>query len=161
VRRLPARFRVPCAERDLRSPDLRWFDRLFFPLRAPAIPYHRWWSIGLRTVHLIAISILLGGHAFNAPAAQLRLLLYLAIATGCLMAGLESYPNLHFLVEGAGALLLLKLALLCAIPFVWGYRVPILLVVVVLAAVGSHMSARLRHYSFLYGGDFHNEKFSG
>jgi len=155
VRRLPARLRVPSTER-----DLRWFDRLFFRLPLHTIPYRRWWSIGLRTVHLIAIGILLGGHAFNAPAAQLRPLLYLAIATGCLMAGLESYPNLHFLVEGAGALLLLKLALLCAIPFAWGYRVPILLVVVVLASVGSHMSARLRHYSFLYGGYVHKGKSS-
>ena len=108
---------------------------------------------------MIAIGILLGGHAFNAPSAQLLPLLYLAIATGCLMTGLESDPNLHFLVEGGGVLLLLKLALLCTIPFAWSYSVPILLVVVVLASVGSHMSARFRHYSLLYGGDFHNEKY--
>jgi hypothetical protein len=155
VKKLPIGFRPPSTER-----DLRWFDRLFFPLPAHTIPYRRWWSIGLRTVHLIAIGILLGGHAFNAPAAQLRPLLYLAIATGCVMAGLESDPNLHFLVEGGGALMLLKLALLCAIPFAWDLRLYLLLGVVILASVGSHMSARHRHYSFLYGGDFHNKKLS-
>ena len=77
------------------------------------------------------------------------------------MAALESDPNLHFFVEGGGVLLLLKLALLCAVPFAWSYRVPILLVVVVIASVGSHMSSRFRHYSLLYGGDFHNHKRSG
>ncbi len=152
---------MPSTERDLRRPDLPLIDRLFFPLPSYTIPYRRWFSIGLRTVHLIAISILLGGHAFNAPAAQLRPLLYLAIVTGCLMAALESDPNLHFLVEGGGVLLLLKLALLCAVPFAWSYRVAILLVVVVIGSVGSHMSARFRHYSLLYGGDFHNHKRSG
>lgn len=161
MRILPARFRVPATERGLRSAALRRLDRLFYPLQPHTIPYRRWWSIGLRTVHLIATSILLGGHAFNAPAAQLRPLLYLAIATGCLMAGLESDPNLHFFVEGAGALFLLKLTLLCTIPFAWSYRVPILLAVVILASVGSHMSAKYRHYSLLYGGDFHNKKIPG
>ena len=76
------------------------------------------------------------------------------------MTALESDPNLHFLVEGGGVLMLLKLALLCALPFAWSYRVPILVVVVVLASVGSHMSARFRHFSLLYGGDFHNKKLS-
>jgi len=156
---------VPSTERDLRCPDLPWpdlpwIDRLFFPQPPHSIPYRRWWSIGLRTVHLIATCFLLGGHAYNAPAAQLRPLLYLAIATGCLMTALESDPNLHFLVEGGGVLMLLKLVLLCALPFAWSYRVPILLVVVVIASVGSHMSARFRHYSLLYRGDFHNQKFS-
>ena len=109
---------------------------------------------------MIAISILLGGHAFNAPAAQLLPLLYLAIATGCLMTGTRVRSQSALSRGGGGVLMLLKLALLCTIPFAWGYRLPILLVVVVLASVGSHMSARFRHYSLLYGGDFHNEKCS-
>ena len=137
----------------------RLMDRLFYPVRC-RLPYRRPIGIALRTLHLAAISILVGGHAFHAPAIQLQPCLYGAIVTGLLMAALESYPNLHFFVEGAGVLMWLKLGLICAIPFAWSYRFPILLVVLALASVGSHMSARFRHYSFLYGSDVLKSKCS-
>ena len=44
-----------------------------------------------------------------------------------------------------------KLVLVAAVPWFWDYRLPILLVVVALASVGSHMPARFRYYSVLYG----------
>ena len=103
----------------------------------------------MRTVHLMAISLLVGGHAFGA-ADPLRPWLYVAIASGAGMIVLEAYPTLHFIFEGWGLLLLAKLALLCVIPFAWNYRLPILLAVVALAGIGSHLPARFRHYSFLY-----------
>ena len=124
---------------------------IFAPEHPQSIPYRRYWSIGLRTVHLVAISILVGGHMFAAPVGLLRPWLDVAIATGAGLIVLEAYPTLHFLFEGWGLFLLLKLALLCAIPFAWNHSVPILIVVVVLASIGSHMPARFRHYSFLYG----------
>ena len=40
--------------------------------------------------------------------------------------------------------------LLCAIPFMWDYRVPMLLAVVGLASIGSHAPRKLRHYSVWY-----------
>ena len=67
----------------------------------------------------MAISILVGGHAFNAPAGALKPLLYVAIATGAGMVLLETGPSLHFLFEGWGVLLVAKLILLCCIPFAW------------------------------------------
>jgi len=44
-----------------------------------------------------------------------------------------------------------KLLILLAVPYAWDYRLALLLLVVVLASVGSHMPARYRHYSFLHG----------
>jgi hypothetical protein len=98
----------------------------------------------------MAISVLVGGHAFSAPVSALRPLLYLAIATGVSMMLLEAGPSLHFIFEGWGLLLLAKLVLLCCIPFAWKQRLPILLVVTAIASIGSHMPARFRHYSLLY-----------
>jgi hypothetical protein len=98
----------------------------------------------------MAISILVGGHAFDAPASVLKPLLYVAIATGAGMIVLETGPSLHFLFEGWGVLLLAKLVLLCCIPFAWKQRFPILLAVTAIASIGSHMPARFRHYSLLY-----------
>jgi hypothetical protein len=121
------------------------------PTNKPTIPYARVWSIAFRTLHLVAISILVGGHAFGASADQLRPLLFGAIVTGTGMATIETYPTFQFLHRGWGLFLLLKLALLCVIPFAWSYRVPILIAVVIIGSVGSHMPRRFRHYSVLDG----------
>jgi uncharacterized membrane protein len=122
------------------------------PSNAAEIPHRRAWSILFRTLHLLAISVLLGGHVFNAPVEQLRFMLYLAIGTGVAMAVLEAYPSPRSLLQGWGILLILKLLLLCIVPFAWKYRVPILLMVFAIASVGSHMSKRLRHSSPLLRG---------
>jgi hypothetical protein len=45
----------------------------------------------------------------------------------------------------------LKMALLVAAGVWWEQRVVFLLLVVLVASVGSHMPARFRHYSFLHG----------
>ena len=115
------------------------------------IPHRRLRSVLARTAHILAISILVGGHAFNAPAGQLRPMLYVAIASGLIMAFLEAYPSWESLFQGWGILLMIKLALLCAVPFAWNHRFSILVVVLVIGSVGSHMTKRLRHYSLLYG----------
>jgi hypothetical protein len=49
--------------------------------------------------------------------------------------------------------LIFKLALLCAVPFAWGYRLPILLAVLIIGSVGSHMPKKFRHFSLLYGAE--------
>lgn len=121
------------------------------PRTGHAIPYARYWNILFRTLHLIAISLLVGGHAFGATTGQLRLLLYGAIVTGVGMAVVDAYPSFQFLHQGWGLFLLLKLALLCVIPFAWSYRLPILIAVIVIGSVGSHMPRKFRHYSLIYG----------
>ena len=128
----------------------RGWRRLFRPARPRSLPYGRLANIVFRTFHLMAIGILVGGHAFGAPAAALKPLLYAAIGTGAGMIVVETYPSLLFVFEGWGLMLLGKLILLCLIPYMWGRRLPILLVVIAIASVGSHMPAQWRHYSLLY-----------
>jgi hypothetical protein len=114
------------------------------------IPHVRAWKISLRTVHLIAASILVGGYAFAAPAAQLRLPLFTVVASGTGMVLLEAYPRLDSVFQGWALLTWAKLALLCLVPHAGRYRLAILMAVIVLASIGSHMPARFRHYSLLY-----------
>ena len=121
------------------------------PQKRRAIPHARYWNILFRTLHLVAISLLVGGHAFGASAGQLRPLLFGAIVTGVGMAVVDAYPSFQFLHQCWGLFLLLKLAMLCVIPFAWSYRLPILIAVVVIGSVGSHMPKRFRHYSLIYG----------
>jgi hypothetical protein len=119
--------------------------------RRRTIPYARVWNIAFRTLHLVFISILVGGHAFGASADQLRPLLYGAIVTGVGMAFIDGYPTLEFLHMGWGVMLIVKLSLLCLVPFMWSHRLPILIAVVIIGSVGSHMPRKFRHYSIIYG----------
>lgn len=106
-------------------------------------------NIALRTAHIGAMGVLLGGHAFDVPPEQLKLSLWLTIGTGLALLAVEAGPRLLWFHQGRGLMTMTKLALLCVVPFAWDYRLPILLAVVVLASVGSHMSARYRYYSVL------------
>lgn len=109
-------------------------------------------SITLRTLHLASFGILLGGHAFGIESDRLRLALYFTIGSGIGLVALEIYiTGPYWLLLGKGMMVLLKLLVLLAVPALWEYRLPLLLLVVVLASVGSHMPARYRHYSFLHG----------
>jgi len=110
-------------------------------------------SIALRTLHLAAFGMLLGGHAFGVEAERLFASLYLTIGSGLGLMALEIYAvGLYWLLLGKGVMVLVKLALLLVIPFFWEARVALLLLVMGIASVGSHMPARYRHYSFLHRG---------
>jgi hypothetical protein len=100
----------------------------------------------------VGFGILLGGHTFAIDADRLLPALYLTIASGIGLMTLEiSTIGPHWLFMGKGATVLLKLLILLAVPYTWDYRLPLLLLVVAIASVGSHMPGRYRHYSILQG----------
>jgi len=104
----------------------------------------------LRTAHIAAMGVLLGGHAFDVDRERLLPSLWLTIGSGAALAAIEAGPSLLWFHQGRGLMTLAKLLLLCAVPLLWDYRLAILLVVVVIASIGSHMPARLRYYSVIY-----------
>ena len=113
----------------------------------------RAWNIALRTAHIAAMGVLLGGHAFDLEKSRLLLSLWLTIGTGIALGLLEAGPSLVWFHQGRGLATLAKLGLLCAVPFCWdrwGVRLAILLLVVTIASVASHMPARLRYYSVIH-----------
>ena len=111
----------------------------------------RWWNIGFRTVHIAAMGVLLGGHAFDVPKSELTTSLVLAVVSGILLTFSEAGPHLLWFHQIRGLVTIAKLVLLCAVPLCWSYSLPIMLSVVVMASVASHMPARLRYYSVLRG----------
>ena len=113
----------------------------------------RAWNIALRTAHIAATGILLGGHAFNLPRDTLLPCLWLVIATGVGLGALEAGPRLVWLHQGRGLMTLAKLGLLLTVPLLWDHwhlRLAVMLVVAAVGSVGSHMPARFRYYSVLY-----------
>jgi len=106
--------------------------------------------VGLRTLHLMAFGILLGGHFWGVQADLLYPSLAITVASGAALMGLEIYQNAQWLFLVKGLAVLAKLVLLLLVPFFWEARVPILFAVVALSSIGAHMPARFRHYSVLH-----------
>ncbi len=111
----------------------------------------RFWNIALRTAHIAAMGVLLGGHAFDVAPSRLVPALWCTVGTGLALGLVEAGLRLEWFHQGRGLTTLAKLILVLSVVWLWDFRLPILLVVVVLASVGSHMPARFRYYSVLYG----------
>jgi len=107
-------------------------------------------NIALRTLHIAAMGVLLGGHAFDVAPERLYVSLWLVVGTGVALTALEAWPRWSWFHELRGVMTMVKVALMCAVPLVWEYRLPLLLAVVVMGSVASHMPRRFRHYSLLH-----------
>jgi hypothetical protein len=127
----------------------RWHQALF-PDPTRTLPHARPISIALRTVHIAAIGILLGGHVFEIPASRLLVWLYLSLGSGVGLIGIELYSSCKWLYQGRGVLVLLKLGCIAAVAVCWEYRVWLLLTALVIGSVGSHMPGRFRYYSIVH-----------
>lgn len=123
---------------------------LLRPDYSKSLPYARALNIAFRTIHIVAMSLLVGGYAFGASAERLRLSLLFVLGSGAALILIEAYPNLHYIFEGRALFLWFKLALFGILPHARGYQVPILLLIVAIASVGSHLPSRYRHFSVLY-----------
>jgi hypothetical protein len=115
-------------------------------------------NIFFRTLHIAVTGVLMGGHVFNVTTSQLKGWLYAAILTGAILIAIETYPRWWWFCQGRGVATIVKMLLLCMIPWLWEDRVLILMVVIVIASVGSHMPARFRYYSFLHGRVLHDPR---
>ena len=115
------------------------------------IPAHRMLGVVLRTAHLLTVGVVLGGHVFDVDPARIVPFLVAAIVSGAAMMGLELASTCAWLFQGKGVAVVVKLALLAAVPVLWDHRVALLVAVTLVAGVGSHMSSRFRHYSFVTG----------
>lgn len=100
-------------------------------------------------MHLGAFAVLVGGHVWHVEPARLVPALWATIASGAMLLAAEWIGAPRWLVEVRGALTLLKLVLLAAVPLLWQHRVPLLLAVIVVASVGAHLPRRFRHASLL------------
>ena len=124
--------------------------QILFPQQPRVLPHARTWNIAFRTAHIGVTGILFGGHVFDINAEQLLIWLYLSILTGAILVVIEAYPSCRWCYQGRGAFVFCKLILLSLIPWLWNYRVAILVVVIMVASVGSHMPRRFRYYSLVH-----------
>ncbi len=124
---------------------------VLFPAAPRVLPYNRGISVGFRTLHLLASGLLYGGHAFDVEPQRLVTLLYLTVGSGLGLILLELYRSCDWVYQGMGALVIVKTVITVMAGVWWEQRVALLFLVVILGSVGSHMTARYRHYSFRHG----------
>ncbi len=105
--------------------------------------------VTLRTAHIISFAVLFGGHWFGVPKAELLPWLYWSVFTGAGLMALELWGGLDWLLQLAGGFTLLKVALLCLVPVFPEQARILLLLAAAIGSVGSHMSAKLRHFNYV------------
>jgi hypothetical protein len=104
-------------------------------------------SVAARTAHMAAFAILLGGAAWGIAPQRLFTAWSMTVASGLALMAVETAVSPGWLLEVRGAVVLGKLGLLLLVPLAGDLRVPLLLLVLVVASVASHMPGRLRHAS--------------
>ena len=113
------------------------------------VELRRWFRIGCRSLHLLAIAVLVGGHFFAAPADSLRPWLYVVIASGAGLMSTDVTHSLAYLAEVRGFFILVKIVAVSSVALFWDHRVAILFAVVLLSGVVSHMSGRYRYFRII------------
>jgi hypothetical protein len=103
-----------------------------------------------RTVHIVAMALVLGGVAYAAPARLLSLPLAFTVASGLLLLGLDLWKSGACLTQGSGVAVLLKLALLGLGQSFPAARFECYLAATSIASIGAHMPKSWRHWSFLH-----------
>ena len=110
-------------------------------------------QVALRSVHIAAMGLVLGGIWLGGGFERLRTAILLTVASGLLLAVIDLAKGPGCLRQGSGAALLLKLALLGLGNVFAGARLEWYLAATLVASIGSHMPGAWRHFSFIKGGD--------
>jgi len=115
------------------------------------IPGARWLRTGLRTLHLIAVGALYGGHLYAVDVARLQPALLSVLLTGGLLIGFEVWQSRIWLVQVRGVATFVKLGLMAGCRLAPDLTVVLLTLALVIGSVSSHMTSRWRYHSVLHG----------
>jgi hypothetical protein len=122
---------------------------LLFPESPRHFPWARPAQLVLRSVHIAAMALVVGGLPFGAGFQALRGPILLTLLSGVLLFAIDLARDMAILTQGSGVAVLLKLALLGAGVLQPAARLPWYLAATLVASVGSHMPGAWRHFSFL------------
>ena len=115
------------------------------------IPGARWLRTSLRTLHLIAVGALYGGHLYAVDVTRLRPALLSVLLTGGVLVCFEVWQSRIWLVQVRGVATFLKLGALAAIGLTPDWTVALLTLAMVIGSISSHMPGRWRYHSVLHG----------
>ena len=125
--------------------------RVAFPPRYRGFRGKRWLNIALRTGHLIGVAGMGGGVLLGVTAEAWHPYLYVTLATGAVMMGLEIWSSCVYLLQLRGLVMALKILLLAALPVAPGFEPLVIGLAIVVSGVFSHAPASVRYYSVFHG----------
>ncbi len=99
----------------------------------------------LRTLHILGGGVLLGAYLFNQPEDVIHVWFQLAVISGFLLFLTDLHASFAILFEWRGLSIIIKIVLLLFIPWMPGYEVWLLLVILTIGSLSSHLSRRFRH----------------
>jgi hypothetical protein len=99
----------------------------------------------LRSLHIVAMGLVVGGVAFGADSDRLAVPLGLTVVSGVLLLAAAVTWRSLVLTEGAGWALFVKLGLLGLVSVLPSARVELFLAATLLTSIASHMPASWRH----------------
>ena len=135
------------------NPELSWRQRVERWLEGGGrvIPGARWLRTTLRTLHLIAVGALYGGHLYAVDVARLQPALLSVLLTGGILVCFEVWQSRVWLVQVRGVATFLKLGALAAIGLTPDWTVALLTLAMAIGSISSHMPGRWRYHSVLHG----------
>ena len=125
---------------------------LLFPPEPRRVPWGRSIQVGLRTLHIVAMGMVLGGIARGGDHDSLLGWIWATVLSGTVLLGIDLYKSCAFLVQGSGVAVLLKLALLGMGNVFPEARLAWYMAGTAVASIGSHMTSGWRHFTFLKTG---------
>lgn len=135
------------------QPTPSWHARAERWLEAPkrSLPGARWLRTSLRTLHLVAVGALYGGHIYGIEAERLVPALIGVLASGGALVAFEVWQARIWLVQVRGVATFVKLGLVAAAGFAWDLRLVLLTLALIIGSVSSHMPGRWRYHSLFHG----------
>jgi hypothetical protein len=108
-------------------------------------------QVGLRTAHIMAMALVLGGLALGAGFERLKVSILATVLSGALLLGLDLAKGASVVWQGSGAAVILKLLLLGLGNLFPAARLEWYLAATAVASIGAHMPGSWRHFSLLHG----------
>jgi hypothetical protein len=119
----------------------------------PHPSWTRWLDIVLRAAHVLVISMLSGGAAFQVPAHLLLPWQGLAMLSGAALIASEVAHRRHWARQGRGLMVYIHVGLFGLAALLPGLALACLLAALVVGLAGSHMPKRFRYGEFIHGRD--------
>ena len=107
-------------------------------------------GIALRTAHLGAMAVLVGGVELGAPGPSLRSWQVATFATGAALLASEASHSRHWVYQGRGLATLAHVGALLLLGFAGANRMGVAVALVV-GALGSHLPRTVRKWSLRHG----------
>jgi hypothetical protein len=117
---------------------------------ARSFPGIRWVRISLRSAHLVAMGLLVGGVAMGISPDGLAGAVWGTLLTGAAFVAIELYQSLIFLVQLKGLAVFVKFALLVLAMEVPSAALPAIIVAIIIGGISSHMPGKYRYYSIFH-----------